>query len=262
MGFETIKSSVADRVARITLNRPEKRNGFNTPMHQEVRDALTEVAREKPRALLLTGSGSAFCSGQDLSERVRVPGHAPVDLGASIENNYKPLCLALRSLPLPVVAAVNGVAAGAGANIALACDLVIARKSASFVQSFCKLGLVPDSGGTWTLPRLVGGARALGITLLGNKLSAEQAAAWGMIWQCVEDTELESTVHALAQQLAVAPTRGLAATKSAIRGSSQRTLAEQLDVERDAQRNLGKSADYAEGIAAFAGKRTPHFTGG
>jgi 2-(1,2-epoxy-1,2-dihydrophenyl)acetyl-CoA isomerase len=261
MGFETIKSSVADRVARITLNRPEKRNGFNTPMHQEVRDALTEVAREKPRALLLTGSGSAFCSGQDLSERVRVPGHAPVDLGASIENNYKPLCLALRSLPVPVVAAVNGVAAGAGANIALACDLVIARKSASFVQSFCKLGLVPDSGGTWTLPRLVGGARALGITLLGDSVSAEQAVAWGMIWRCVEDETFDTEVEALLARLAASPTLGLVHTKAALYAGAHFSFEESLNLERDYQRLLGKSADYAEGVAAFNKKRPPLFIG-
>ena len=162
---------------------------------------------------------------------------------------------------MPVIAAVNGVAAGAGANIALACDLVIAARSASFVQAFSKLGLLPDSGGTWTLPRLIGNARALGLTLLGNKLPAEQAAAWGMIWQCVADAELGPTVDALAEGLAVAPTRGLAWTKAAIRGSWQHSLAEQLDIERDAQRELGRSADYTEGVAAFIEKRTPRFSG-
>jgi len=182
-------------------------------------------------------------------------------LGDSIERNYKPLILALHHLPLPVIAAVNGVAAGAGANIALACDLVIAARSASFVQAFSKLGLVPDSGGTWSLPRLVGNARALGLTLLGQKLSAENAVAWGMIWQCVDDHELPTVVDALAQQLSVAPTRGLAATKEAIYGGWRRTLAEQLDVERDAQRELGRSADYAEGVAAFSEKRIANFKG-
>ena len=162
---------------------------------------------------------------------------------------------------MPVIAAVNGVAAGAGANIALACDLVIAARSASFVQAFAKLGLVPDSGGTWFLPRLVGQARAIGLTMLGHQLPAEQAAAWGLIWQCVDDEIFESTVQALAEQLAIAPTRGLAATKAAIRGSWQHTLAEQLNIERDAQRELGRSADYAEGVSAFAEKRTPRFSG-
>jgi 2-(1,2-epoxy-1,2-dihydrophenyl)acetyl-CoA isomerase len=261
MSYETIIFGVDRGIARLTLNRPDKLNSFNTQMHADVRHALGGLHTTDARVLILTGAGRGFCAGQDLADRAVSPGGQKVDLGDSIELNYKPLVLALQHLPMPVIAAVNGVAAGAGANIALACDLVIAARSASFVQAFSKLGLVPDSGGTWTLPRLVGNARALGLTLLGQKLPADQAAAWGMIWQCVEDAELAATVDALAEQLAVAPTRGLAATKIAIRGGWQRSLAEQLDVERDAQRDLGRSADYAEGVAAFTEKRLPSFKG-
>jgi 2-(1,2-epoxy-1,2-dihydrophenyl)acetyl-CoA isomerase len=261
MAYDTLLFSVDGGIARLTLNRPDRLNSFNTQMHTEVRHALEQLPGSGARVLVLTGAGRGFCAGQDLGDRAVTPGSAAVDLGESIDKYYKPLVLALHTLPMPVIAAVNGVAAGAGANIALACDLVIAARSASFVQAFSKIGLLPDSGGTWTLPRLVGNARALGLTLLGNKLPAEQAAAWGMIWQCVEDADLGSTVDALAHQLAEAPTRGLALTKAAIRDSWQRSLAEQLDVERDAQRELGRSADYAEGVAAFIGKRTPRFTG-
>src|SRR5213082_3561162 len=203
-------------------------------MHAEVRAALASLRDSAARVLVITGAGRGFCAGQDLNDRAVAPGGAPPDLAASIERNYKPLVLALRSLPMPVIAAVNGVAAGAGANIALACDLVIAARSASFVQAFSKLGLVPDSGGTWFLPRLVGTARAMGLALLGEKLSAEHAAA---------------------------PTRALARTRQAIYEGWSRTLPQQLDVERDYQGELGHSADYTEGVAAFAEKRTPRFTG-
>jgi len=261
MAYETILLDIDAGLVRLTLNRPDKLNSFNTAMHAEVRDALGRVAREGARVLVLTGAGRGFCAGQDLGDRAVAPGGTGVDLGESIERNYKPLILGLRSLPMPIVAAVNGVAAGAGANIALACDIVIATRSANFIQSFGKLGLVPDSGGTWTLPRLVGNARALGLALLGDKLSAEQAAAWGMIWKCVEDADFAAAVDTLARQLAQAPTRGLARTKEAIYGSGQRSLADQLDVERDFQRELGWSKDYAEGVAAFMEKRTAKFTG-
>jgi 2-(1,2-epoxy-1,2-dihydrophenyl)acetyl-CoA isomerase len=261
MSYETILFDVEGGVARLTLNRPDKLNSFNVRMHEEVRHALDAAAASCARVLVLTGAGRGFCAGQDLADRAVAPGSQSVDLGDSIERFYKPLVLALHQLPMPVIGAVNGVAAGAGANIALACDLVIAARSASFVQAFCRLGLVPDSGGTWSLPRLVGNARALGLTLLGDKLPAEQAAAWGMIWQCVDDADFSATVDALAQRLAAAPTRGLAATKAAIRGGWQRTLGEQLDVERDLQRELGRSADYAEGVVAFTEKRQAAFKG-
>jgi 2-(1,2-epoxy-1,2-dihydrophenyl)acetyl-CoA isomerase len=259
--FKTILFALENDIARLTLNRPDKLNSFNAEMHGEVRQALASLPASGARVLILTGAGRGFCAGQDLGDRAVAPGGPSVDLGASIEMHYGPLVLALKALPLPVIAAVNGVAAGAGANIALACDVVIAAKSASFVQAFCKLGLVPDSGGTWVLPRLVGTARALGLALLGDKLPAEQAAAWGMIWQCVEDAELAPAVDRLALHFAHAPTLGLAMTKHAIHDSGQRSLAQQLDVERDLQRELGRSHDYTEGVAAFIDKRQPKFQG-
>ena len=261
MPFETLLFSVERGIARLTLNRPRKLNSFNTTMHEEVRAALARVVPEGALVLVLTGAGRAFCAGQDLADRAVAPDAGPVDLGDSIEEHYKPLVLALRNLPLPVIAAVNGVAAGAGANIALACDLVIAARSASFIQSFCKLGLVPDSGGTWSLPRLVGQARAMGLALLGDKLGAQEAAQWGLIWRCVEDAAFPQAIEELATQLAAAPTRGLARTKQALYESWGRPLATQLDIERDFQSELGGTADYAEGVAAFAGKRAPAFTG-
>ena len=262
MSYQHILYAVEGNVARLTLNRPDRLNSFNDAMHAEVRDALSRVkASADLRVLVLTGAGRGFCAGQDLSDRAVAPGSEPVDLGASIERNYKPLVLSLRALPLPVVCAVNGVAAGAGANIALACDIVVAAKSASFIQAFSKIGLVPDSGGTYFLPRLVGSARAMGLAMLGDKLSAEQAAAWGLIWKCVDDVEFPASVEALVQQLSTAATRGLAATKQAIYAAVGNTLEAQLDLERDVQRVLGRSADYREGVSAFGAKRQPRFTG-
>ena len=261
-GYEQIRFESADGIARITLDRPDRLNSFTTQMHEELRDALRRVAGDgSARVLLLTGAGRGFCAGQDLADRAVAPGDTPVDLGASIDNNYRPLVTTLRSLPLPVVCAVNGVAAGAGANIALACDLVIATRSASFIQAFCRIGLIPDAGGTYFLPRLVGSARAMGLALLGDKLTAEQAEAWGLIWKCVDDDAFATSVDALLAQLAQAPTRGLAEIKRALHASAGNTLEEQLTLERDAQRALGQSADYREGVTAFLAKRAPSFTG-
>ena len=262
MTYQSILFSIDRGAARLTLNRPDRLNSFTDAMHAEVRDALATVrADASVRVLLLTGAGRGFCAGQDLADRAVAPGAEPVDIGASIERNYKPLVLSLRALPMPVVCAVNGVAAGAGANIALACDIVIAAKSASFIQAFARIGLLPDAGGTYFLPRLVGSARAMGLALLGEKLSAEQAAAWGLIWKCVDDGDLTSTVDAMLQHFAGAPTRGLAATKRALQQAAGNTLEAQLDIERDLQRELGRSDDYREGVAAFAAKRPAQFTG-
>jgi 2-(1,2-epoxy-1,2-dihydrophenyl)acetyl-CoA isomerase len=262
MSYEQIRFEMRDGIARVTLNRPDRLNSFTTQMHGELRDALARVASAGDvRVVLLTGEGRGFCAGQDLSDRAVAPGGAPVDLGVSISEHYRPLVLALRNLPLPVVCAVNGVAAGAGANIALACDIVVAGRSASFIQAFCRIGLVPDSGGTFFLPRLVGTARAIGLALLGDKLSAEQAAEWGLIWKCVDDGELVAVTDAMVAQLAQAPTRGLAAIKRTLYASAGNTLEQQLDLERDMQRELGYSADYREGVAAFLEKRPPSFTG-
>ena len=262
MSYRTILFELDAGIARLTLNRPERLNSFNVEMHEEVRAALSGLREVRScRVLILTGAGRGFCAGQDLSDRAVAATGAAADLGDSIEKYYKPLVLALQNLPLPVIAAVNGVAAGAGANIALACDLVIATRSASFIQSFSKLGLVPDSGGTWLLPRMVGRARALGLALIGEKLVAEEAAAWGLIWRCVADEEFPATVNELAQRFAAAPTTGLARIKQAINSSGERSLEAQLDVERDYQRELGRSHDYTEGVAAFMQKRTPQFTG-
>ena len=262
MNYTTIHYAVVSAIARLTLNRPDRLNSFNGVMHGELRDALSRSVADGARVLVLSGAGRGFCAGQDLGDRQIAPGGARADLGESIERNYKPLVLALRSLPMPVIAAVNGVAAGAGASVALACDIVIAARSASFLQAFSRLGLVPDSGATWFLPRLVGPARALGLAMLGERLDAATAAEWGLIWRCVDDAEFAEAVDRLAGQLASAPTLALVRTRQALDGAWDRTLAEQLDVERDFQRELGHTADYAEGVAAFAAKRTPRFIGG
>lgn len=262
MDFSTIEFSQEAGIARLFLNRPDRLNSFNPQMHEEVAEALKQVREAgDARVLLVSGRGRGFCAGQDLSDRNVSPDAEMPDLGYSLETYYNPLIRTLNELPMPVICAVNGVAAGAGANIALACDLVIAARSAKFVQAFCKIGLLPDSGGTWALPRLVGRARAMGLSMLGDSLSAEQAADWGMIWQCVDDEALMPTAEKLAGHLATQPTRGLALIKQAINASATHTLDQQLDLERDLQREAGRTRDYREGVAAFFEKRPPQFKG-
>lgn len=262
MNFSNIEYEVSEGVAVLRLDRPETLNSFTTEMHEEVRAALAHAADEiSIRCLLLTGNGRGFCAGQDLNDRSVAPGESMPDLGDSVEKNYNPLIRALTTLEKPVVCAVNGVAAGAGANIALACDIVLAARSASFIESFCKIGLIPDSGGTWILPRLVGMARARGLAMLGDKVSAEQAEAWGMIWRCVDDELLIQEAVQLAQHLATQPTKGFGFIKQALLASSGNNLDEQLEVEKELMRTAGKTVDYREGVMAFMEKRKPDFKG-
>ena len=262
MNYDSIQFKVEGGVAVLTLNRPDRLNSFTRAMHLEVRDALARVqADQSVRVLVLTGAGRGFCAGQDLADRAVDPGAPSVDLGASVEEFYAPLVLTLKNLPMPVICAVNGVAAGAGANLALACDIVLAAQSASFIEAFSKLGLIPDTGGTWHLPRLIGHARAMGLAMLGEKLSAEKAEAWGLIWRCVPDDVLMDEALAMAKHFAAAPTKGLAFTKRAFQASYANTLAQQLQLEADMMRELGNSHDYREGVAAFLAKRAPQFKG-
>jgi 2-(1,2-epoxy-1,2-dihydrophenyl)acetyl-CoA isomerase len=260
MSEQSILYSLEDSVARITLNRPDRLNSFNPDMHLALREALARAGREA-RAVLLTGAGRGFCAGQDLSDRSVAADEAPPDIGASIDLYYKPLILQIQNLPMPVVCAVNGVAAGAGVSVALACDMVFAAKSASFIQAFSKIGLIPDSGGTWFPPRLIGNARAMALALTGEKLPAETAEQWGLIWKCVADDELLTQAGAVAKQFAAGPTRAYARIKESIQAAATNTLEVQLDVERDFMAELGRSKDYREGVAAFMAKRAPNYTG-
>jgi 2-(1,2-epoxy-1,2-dihydrophenyl)acetyl-CoA isomerase len=246
----------------LTLNRPDKLNSFNEAMHKALAAALEAAAADPAcRALVLTGAGRGFCAGQDLGDRMQAEGGEAPDLGATIEASYNPLVRRLRALPFPTVCAVNGVAAGAGANVALACDIVLAARSAKFIQAFARIGLIPDSGGTWTLPRLVGRARATALAMLAEPVSAEQAETWGMIWKVVDDAQLMAEATKLAAHLATQPTVGLTLIRRALDASSTNTLDEQLDLERDLQREAGRTPDYAEGVRAFMEKRPPRFTG-
>jgi 2-(1,2-epoxy-1,2-dihydrophenyl)acetyl-CoA isomerase len=245
----------------VTLNRPHRLNAFTEAMHQALRKALVEAESDTDcRALLVTGAGRGFCSGQDLNDRLSKAGETPV-LGGALEAYYNPLVRQLRALPFPVVAAVNGVAAGAGCNIALACDIVLAARSATFVQSFAKIGLVPDSGGTWILPRLVGSARARALALTAEPVPAEKAEAWGMIFKAVDDGALMQEAHKLCRHFASAPTLGLALIKRALDASWENDLDAQLDLERELQREASLNPDYAEGVRAFMEKRAPNFAG-
>ena len=261
MAYESILYSVAKGVACLTLNRPDSLNSFTAAMHAEVAEVLTEAADDTTiRAVVITGAGRGFCAGQDLNDRNVAPGQR-VDLGDSVERFYNPLIRRITEMEKPVICAVNGVAAGAGANIALACDLVFAARSAKFVESFAMLGLIPDSGGTWHLPRLVGMARAKGMAMLMPKITAEQAREWGLIWEVVDDADLMATVMPLAEHLAPQPTRGFAYTKQAFSASMTNSLQDQLEVEKGLMRAAGFTDDYAEGVKAFLEKRKPEYTG-
>jgi len=263
MNFQTITFTVDAGIASLTLNRPDKLNSFTGEMHAELRTVLDSIQNDKSvRVLVLSGAGRAFCAGQDLADpdMQMIDGKMP-DIGNVVEKNYKQLVLRLQNLRVPTIAAVNGIAAGAGASVALACDLVIATKSASFLQAFSKIGLIPDTGGTWFLPQRVGMARAMGLALLADKLPAEKAAEWGLIWECTEDADFANRIDALAKQLSTAPTKALVRTRQAMHAAPGHTLEQQLSFEGGFMRELGWSPDYAEGVAAFMEKRAPKFTG-
>ena len=264
MNYENITLTCDNGIACLTLNRPDKLNSFNEEMHAELRDALDGIqsGRIPARVLVLSGAGRAFCAGQDLADRaMQIKDGKLPDIGDIVERNYKQLIVRLQNLRVPTIAAVNGIAAGAGASVALACDLVIATQSASFLQAFSKIGLIPDTGGTWFLPQRVGMARAMGLALLADKLPAAKAAEWGLIWECVADAEFAARIDALAGQLASAPTKALVRTRQAMHAAPGHTLEQQLSFEGGFMRELGWSRDYAEGVQAFMEKRAPNFTG-
>ncbi|WP_295533267.1 2-(1,2-epoxy-1,2-dihydrophenyl)acetyl-CoA isomerase PaaG [uncultured Thioclava sp.] len=259
---QTLLSFQEAGVLKLTLNRPEKLNSFNEEMHLALRGEL-ERARDDDaiRAVLLTGAGRGFCAGQDLGDRDPRKGGPKPDLGATIETFYNPLLRLIRSLEKPVICAVNGVAAGAGANIAFACDIVLAAQSAKFIQAFSKIGLIPDAGGSWSLARILGEPRAKALTLLAEPLPAQTAADWGLIWRAVEDDALQAEALAIASKLAAGPTTGLGLTKRLIQEAATSDLDTHLDRERDCQREAGFTDDYAEGVTAFLEKRSANFTG-
>lgn len=259
---ETVLVSLDAGVLTLTLNRPDKLNSFNEAMHLALRAGFERAASDDAvRAVLLTGAGRGFSAGQDLGDRDPRKGGPAPDLGATLDTFYNPTLRLIRALEKPVVCAVNGVAAGAGANIAFACDIVLAAKSAKFIQAFSKIGLVPDAGGSWSLARILGEPRAKALALLAEPLMAEAAADWGLIWKAVDDAALMAEAGEIARRLAAGPTRGLGLTKRAIQVAAENSLDAQLDLERDLQREAGRTADYAEGVTAFLEKRKPEFTG-
>jgi 2-(1,2-epoxy-1,2-dihydrophenyl)acetyl-CoA isomerase len=260
--MSSVLVSLDSGVLTVTLNRPDKLNAFVPEMHELLRAAIDRARDEaEVRVVVLTGAGRAFCSGQDLSQRNVSPGAAPIDLSVSLGSNYNPLVRRMRELPKPVLCALNGTAAGAGANVALACDVVFAARSASIIQSFSRIGLVPDSGGTFFLPRLAGMARAMGLALFAEKVSAEDAERIGLIWKVLDDEQLMPEVTRVARELAAGPTKGYGLIKKALYASGGNTLDAQLDLERDLQREAGFSEDYREGVRAFLEKRKPAFKG-
>ena len=259
MTFETIRYEIADDVATITLNRPDVLNSFNSVMHAELRTALKAARSDGARALIITGEGRGFCAGQDLGDRD--PNGGQVDFAESLDKNYNRMVRTLRSIEMPVISAVNGVAAGAGANLALCGDFVIAARSADFIQAFVRIGLVPDCGGTYFLPRLIGRARAAALSMLGEKLPAETAAEWGLIWKCVDDDQVMDEARTLAARLAKQPTKALSLIRRALDASFDNTLDVQLDLERDLQVAATGTDDFKEGVKAFLEKRPAEFKG-